>query len=137
MTGHEGQRRAITAPTVPEARAAALALSAGRADGATVCPSEVASVIAARAGEPSEWRAAMPVVHDAVDRMLTEGLVRLSWKGRFLDTRSGAYRLRLANRGKPDRIQGPRNEPSRLRSVTGAPGSRHVQPPFHNSPSRS
>lgn len=79
---------------VLEARAAALALIAERADGATVCPSEVARVIASRAGEASGWRAAMPVVHAAVDQMLTEGVVRLSWKGRFLTARSGPYRLR-------------------------------------------
>jgi hypothetical protein len=35
----------------------------------------------------------MPVVHDAVDRLVEEGAVRLSWKGRALSTRTGPYRI--------------------------------------------
>ncbi|PXA97233.1 DUF3253 domain-containing protein [Nostoc sp. 3335mG] len=68
-------------------RTAMLALLANRAPDATICPSEVARAIA------EDWRSAMPVVHAAVDDMVREGQVRLSWKGRPLATRSGPYRI--------------------------------------------
>ena len=63
-----------------DARAATLALLAARAPGATVCPSEVArSLVADNAEvEAEHWRSAMPAVHDAVDRLVMEGRVRLS-----------------------------------------------------------
>ncbi len=68
-------------------RAVTLSLLARRASGATICPSEVARVIA------PDWRGAMPAVHAAIDALVGEGLVRLSWKGRSLVTRSGPYRI--------------------------------------------
>ncbi|MBG6118507.1 MULTISPECIES: DUF3253 domain-containing protein [unclassified Sphingobium] len=67
----------------------ALALLAGRAPGATVCPSEVARAIAG----PDGWRDEMPTVHAAVDELMGEGLVRLSWKGKALAERAGPYRI--------------------------------------------
>ena len=76
------------------ARDATLALLAARADDATVCPSEVARALTAPAGE---WRDVMPEVHAAVDQLVTEGIVRLSWKGRMLPARAGPYRI---NRGR-------------------------------------
>jgi hypothetical protein len=68
-------------------RAAALSLLACRAPDATICPSEVARAIAL------DWRDAMPAVHAAIDGLVRDGLVRLSWKGRLLATRSGPYRI--------------------------------------------
>jgi hypothetical protein len=73
-----------------DSREATLALLAARAEDATVCPSEVARVVA---GEDGAWREAMPDVHAAVDAMLNEGAVRLSWKGRPLTMRAGPYRI--------------------------------------------
>lgn len=70
-----------------DARAATLLLLARRAPDATLCPSEVARAIA------PDWRGAMPAVHAAVDELVRDGLVRLSWKGRPLATRSGPYRV--------------------------------------------
>ena len=75
-----------------EARAAVLALLAARAVGATICPSEVARVVA---GDGGDWRGAMPVVHAAVDGLVAEGLVRLSWKGAAMPVRMGPYRIAL------------------------------------------
>jgi hypothetical protein len=72
------------------ARAAALALLATRAPGATICPSEVARVLA---GEAGDWRRTMPAVHAAVDRLVADGLVRLSWKGAAMPVRRGPYRI--------------------------------------------
>lgn len=69
-------------------RATALDLLAHRAAGATLCPSEVA-----RALSPDDWRGAMPSVHAAIDGLVCDGLVRLSWKGEALATRSGPYRI--------------------------------------------
>ncbi len=71
-------------------RAATLALLDARAPGATVCPSEVARVLAACG---ADWREAMPVVHAAVDMMVAEGVVRLSWKGEVMAVRAGPYRI--------------------------------------------
>lgn len=73
-----------------DAREATLALLAARAEDATVCPSEVARVVA---GEGGAWREAMPDVHAAVDALVDEGAVRLSWKGQSLAIRAGPYRI--------------------------------------------
>ena len=69
-------------------RETALMLLASRAADATVCPSEVARAIA-----PEGWRAAMPAVHAAVDALVEERRVQLSWKGKTLAKRSGPYRI--------------------------------------------
>ncbi|MFA4939068.1 DUF3253 domain-containing protein [Brevundimonas sp.] len=73
-----------------DAREAILALLDARAHDATVCPSEMARAVTATGGE---WREAMPEVHAAVDQMVSDGLVRLSWKGRRLAVRAGPYRI--------------------------------------------
>lgn len=73
-----------------DAREATLALLAARAEDATVCPSEVARAVA---GEDGTWREAMHDVHAAVDALVDEGAVRLSWKGRPLALRAGPYRI--------------------------------------------
>ena len=73
-------------------REAALGLLAERKPGATICPSEVARAIAAAAGE-SDWRGLMPPVHAAVDGMVADGLIRLSWKGVAMPARDGPYRI--------------------------------------------
>jgi hypothetical protein len=78
-----------------DARAATLALLSQRAAGATVCPSEVARAVAAAAGS-SDWRGGMPAVHAAIDSMVTDGLVRLSWKGEPMPARKGPYRIARA-----------------------------------------
>jgi hypothetical protein len=82
--------------TATKAQQATLALLASRAPTATVCPSEVARSLASTAGPEAgavSWRDLMPVVHSAVDRLVIDGHVRLSWKGQALPTRSGPYRI--------------------------------------------
>ncbi|MES2339565.1 MAG: DUF3253 domain-containing protein [Pseudomonadota bacterium] len=74
-----------------QARTTTLALLAARTPGATVCPSEVARAI--DPGTGGDWRAAMPIVHRAIDRLLEDGLIGLSWKGRTLTHRAGPYRI--------------------------------------------
>ena len=69
-------------------KTATLSLLQRRAPGATICPSEVARLIA------EDWRSAMPEVHDAIDELVGDGQIRLSWKGQLLETRSGPYRIR-------------------------------------------
>lgn len=86
-----------------DARAVALALLARRAEGATICPSEVARALAAAAGR-EDWRREMPGVHAAVDALVAEGLVRLSWRGEAKAQRDGAYRIGRA--GAPDGSDG-------------------------------
>ena len=70
-------------------RDSVLALLADRSPEATICPSEVARAIASAGA----WRAAMPLVHEAVDGLLNEGRVQLSWKGKPLGARNGPYRI--------------------------------------------
>ena len=81
------------ADTVPmtDPRTATLSLLERRAPTATVCPSEVARAIA------PDWRAAMPDVHAAIDDLVRDGLVRLSWKGQPLARRAGPYRISRRN----------------------------------------
>lgn len=74
------------------ARKAVLQLLANRAPGMTICPSEVARALAAEMMS-ADWRARMPIVHAAVDRLVSEGTVQLSWKGLPLSARAGPYRI--------------------------------------------
>jgi hypothetical protein len=78
--------------TASDARATTLALLARRARGATICPSEVARTIAAAAGK-ADWRGEMSAVHAAIDAMVTERLIWLSWKGKAMAVREGPYRI--------------------------------------------
>lgn len=74
-----------------------LALLARRATGATICPSEAARALAdATAPAGPGWRDLMPIVHDAIDRLLDDDSVSLSWKGKPLATRTGPYRIARA-----------------------------------------
>ena len=73
-----------------------LTLLGVRAAGTTVCPSELARALLAtpgRQGAAEDWRSTMPLVHTAIDRLLAEGMVRISWKGRKLKARGGPYRI--------------------------------------------
>lgn len=82
--------------TEEDARRVVVALLATRAPEATVCPSEVARALVATrdtSGRSEEWRGAMPIVQAAVDGLLAEGQVWLSWKGNPLETRTGPYRI--------------------------------------------
>ena len=83
---------------IEDASMMVFALLADRAHGATICPSEVARQLAGAscADKAESWRGAMPLVHEAVDRLVGQGRVRLSWKGRALKARSGPYRIGLA-----------------------------------------
>ena len=93
--------RKVRVVVVMDARDATLALLAARATQATICPSEVARALFATAGAEratASWRELMPTVHAAVDRLVTEGLVRLSWKGKPLTGQTGPYRIGCGER---------------------------------------
>jgi len=82
-----------------EAREAITTLLARRDVDATLCPSEAARYIAKEEGDAEAedaWREAMPQVHEAVDQLLEQGLVTLSWKGQQLEQRAGPYRISAA-----------------------------------------
>ena len=64
-----------------------------RADGATLCPSEVARFVA-----PDDWRVKMSAVHAATDKLVSRGEISLSWKGEPMPRRIGPYRI-----GRPSR----------------------------------
>ena len=74
---------------------AILALLAKRTEGATICPSEAARLLA---GPGGDWRAEMEAVHAATDALLAQGVITLSWKGAPLSSgpkqkRRGPYRI--------------------------------------------
>ena len=71
------------------ARDMTLKLLAERDGGATICPSEVARAIASK----ENWREAMPAVHSAIDELLADGIIRLSWRNNNLRNRAGPYRI--------------------------------------------
>jgi hypothetical protein len=78
---------------------AVLDLLARRAEGATVCPSEAARVLAAAANSP-DWRGEMAAVHAAVERLATEGRVRLTWRGAERRVADGPYRIGRVEPGR-------------------------------------
>jgi hypothetical protein len=86
----------IALERIEDARSAALQLLDRRTDQATICPSEVARMIAGKAGADPKgpsWRAVMPVVHAAIDQLVAERLVELSWKRKVMGSRYGPYRI--------------------------------------------
>jgi hypothetical protein len=87
--------RAGPSVAASDARGTTLALLTARVPGATVCPSQVARALVARGSgtRALDWRHMMPAVHAAIDQLVIEGLVRLSWKGEMLTRRSGPYRI--------------------------------------------
>lgn len=76
-----------------------LEVLAGRAAGATICPSEVARLAAASSDEAA-WRALMDPVRRAARRLVATGRLEITQGGRVVDgsTARGAIRLRLARR---------------------------------------
>lgn len=72
------------------AEAAIRALLADRAPGATICPSEAARRLA---GPQGDWRAELAAVHAAVDIMIAQGTIALSWRGEPKQKRRGPYRI--------------------------------------------
>ncbi|MBB4858338.1 hypothetical protein HNO88_001657 [Novosphingobium chloroacetimidivorans] len=116
----------MAATGIDDARAGLLSLLVQREAGATICPSEVARLITAE-GAATHWREAMPLVHAAVDGLIADGLVRLSWKGQDMPTRSGPYRIRVAQMASDGLQVGSRSihsRPSRASSETGEKRSR-------------
>ena len=73
-----------------EARAAVLELVERRGPDKTVCPSEVAKALA---GPDGDWHRQMASVHRAVDALVEEGRIVLSWQRARLPRRSGPYRI--------------------------------------------
>ena len=85
--------------SVEEASAIVVSLLGDRTDGATICPSEVARILTDDTCQHGlkSWRDAMPIVHAAVDRLVHQGAIKLSWKVKALASRSGPYRIGSAS----------------------------------------
>jgi len=76
---------------VSAAAAAAIeTLLAQRGAGQTICPSEAARLLA---GANSDWRGAMPQVHQAARILAANGEVRLTWRGEPIGEAGGPYRI--------------------------------------------
>lgn len=61
-----------------------------RGAGKTLCPSEVARVLA---GADGDWRARMMDVHAATDDLVECGAIAISWQRERLARRDGPYRI--------------------------------------------
>jgi hypothetical protein len=61
---------------------------AARQPDATICPSEIARQLAICQRSPN-WRHYMPFVHAAIDNLVSDGEVSLSWKAKPLASRNG------------------------------------------------
>ena len=72
-----------------DARAAILALLDERAEGATICPSEVARAL------DSDWRPLMDEVRSAAAGLVTEGKVEVTQGGEVVDLASARGPIRL------------------------------------------
>lgn len=69
-----------------------------RAEGATVCPSEVARALA---GENGPWRELMPAVRDAAAELVRKGLLSVTRHGEEVNAMSDGGPIRLRRRGRP------------------------------------
>jgi len=78
-----------------------LALLDERGADGTICPSEAAKRLA---GMQGDWRARMGEVHGSVDALHAQGMVALSWKGKPLGRRHGAYRIARRRPNGPDTV---------------------------------
>jgi hypothetical protein len=89
-------RRNPPGPADAAAEQAIRDLLAARARGASVCPSEAARLLASRSGS-ADWRAAMPKIRAAANRLVAAGEVVMTQQGRVVDpsVARGAVRLRL------------------------------------------
>ena len=87
----DGCRRRRTTSTDVALEAAVRTLLAGRASGATICPSE-----AARAVDPQGWRALLEPARAAARRLVAAGEIDIVQGGRVVDpsTAKGPIRLR-------------------------------------------
>lgn len=77
-----------------------LGLIAGRREGATICPSEVARAATGTA-DAGAWRALMPRVRDVAADLAERGLLRVTQRGRETDARQARGPLRLGRPGGP------------------------------------
>ncbi len=75
---------------MPQARSVIVGLLQQRGVGKTICPSEAARVLAEADGD---WRERMMEVHEAVDALVSEQAISLSWKGEAMTKREGPYRI--------------------------------------------
>lgn len=69
-----------------------------RADGATVCPSEVARALA---GDGGPWRALMPAVREAAAELVRQGRLSVTRHGKEVSATGGGGPIRLGRPGGP------------------------------------
>lgn len=93
-----GCRRRKLRPVDAELTDAILDLLAQRARGATICPSEVARVVGGSADDG--WRDLMEPARMAARRLVADGRVEITQRGRVVDpsTAKGPIRVRLVDR---------------------------------------
>jgi hypothetical protein len=72
------------------AREAIASLLDERGPGKSICPSEAARRLAGTGGN---WRALMPLVHDAAAELAGRNSVRLTWRGEPKIAGEGPYRI--------------------------------------------
>ncbi len=78
--------------------AAIATMVAARAEGATICPSEVARILA---GDDGPWRELMPAVREAAARLVSRGLLSVTRHGEEVDPVVGGGPIRLGRPRRP------------------------------------
>ncbi len=86
-------RKRKVRPIDTELEAAIVELLERRAGGATICPSEAAKLV-----QPDDWRDLMEPARCAARRLVAEGTVVITQKGKVVEpsTAKGPIRIRLA-----------------------------------------
>lgn len=91
-------RRRRIRPVDRALQTAILELLDARAAGATICPSEAARRVAADQGDAESWRELMEPARRAARRLVADGRVTITQRGRSVDPSraKGPIRIRLA-----------------------------------------
>lgn len=95
MALHPDEPKPPSAESIVSAEAAIRTLLAERDADSTICPSEAARLMV---GEASGWRAHMPLVHEAAQKLAREEQAVLMRGGQRIAVPRGAYRI-----GRPQR----------------------------------
>jgi hypothetical protein len=88
-------RRQGLGPADARAEAAIRVLLAARARGASICPGEAARVLAAERGAAGDWRADLPGVRRAANRLVAAGALEMTQQGRVVDPARARGPVRL------------------------------------------
>ena len=95
MSGPAEPARAPQPVDAPPIEQAILALLGERAPGKTICPSEVARALAGH--DEAQWRALMPAVREAAERLAGAGQLQVTQRGKPVSATQARGPVRLGH----------------------------------------